>query len=160
MATRKSSNRKLANREYAQLLRMQERLVSQLQRVRDELIAPVTTRLMKDIRNRTGSAPTQAMADVTSEVEQAIRALKLLESELRDALHQESGEEFTISGISNLPAPLARFLAERTQLPGFRFEVLQDDVRGWVIRWKEYTHRGTVRGYGQFYERPYAWLEE
>jgi len=49
---------------------------------------------------------------------------------------------------------LARFLSERTQFPGFK-----DEVRGWVIRWKEYTHRGTVRGCGQFYERLYAWLD-
>ena len=160
MATRKTNARKQATREYSQLLRMQERLVTQLQRVRDELVAPVTVGLMKDIRNRTGNAPTQAMADVISEVEQSIRALKLLESEVQSALQQEPGEEFTVDGVSNLPAPLARFLAERMELPGFRYDVVQDEVRGWVIRWKEYTHRGTVRGYGQFYERPYAWLEE
>ncbi len=29
-------------------------------------------------------------------------------------------------GISNLPAPLARFLSERTQFPGFKYEVMQD----------------------------------
>jgi hypothetical protein len=160
MATRKTGTGKQANREYSQLLRMQERLVTALQRVRDELVAPVTNGLMKDIRSRTGNAPTQAMADVISEVEQSIRALKLLESEVQSALHQEPGEDFAVDGISNLPAPLARFLAERSQLPGFRYEVVQDEVRGWVIRWKEYTHRGTVRGFGQFYERPYAWLEE
>ena len=160
MATRKPPAPKQANREYAQLLRMQERLLTPLQRVRDELVAPVTTGLLKEIRNRTGTAPTQAMADVISEVEQSIRALKLLESEVQSAMHEESGDEFVVTGISNLPAPLARFLAERSELPGFRYEVVQDEVRGWVIRWKEYTHRGTVRGYGQFYERPYAWLDE
>jgi hypothetical protein len=37
---------------------------------------------------------------------------------------------------------------------------VQDEVRGWMILWKEYTTRGTVRGFGQFYERPYAWLED
>ena len=152
--------RKLATREYAQLLRMQERLVAQLQRIRDELVAPVTAGLMKDIHNRTGNAPTHAMAEVVSEVEQSIRALKLLESELQGALKEGPGEEFTVEGAPNLPPHLGRFLAERTQLPGFKYDVVQDEVRGWVIRWKEYTHRGTVRGYGQFYERPYAWLEE
>ena len=160
MATRKAPAPKQANREYAQLLRMQERLLTQMQRVRDELVAPVTNGLLKEIRNRTGTAPMQAMADVVSEVEQAIRALKLLESEVQSALPQEPGEDFSVDGISNLPAPLARFLAERSELPGFRYEVVQDEVRGWVIRWKEYTQRGTVRGFGQFYERPYAWLEE
>ena len=38
--------------------------------------------------------------------------------------------------------------------------IIQDEVRGWMICWKEYTHRGTVRGYGQICERPYAWLED
>ena len=42
----------------------------------------------------------------------------------------------------------------------FSYEVRQDSVRGWVIAWKEYTAEGIVRGFGQFYERPYAWLEE
>jgi hypothetical protein len=154
------ATRKQANREYSQLLRMQERLLSQLLRVRDELVAPVTEGMLREIRNRTGSAPTEAVGEVISEVEEAIRALKLLESEVNAELLAEPGEEFTVDGVSNLPAPLGRFLAERSQYPGFKYDVVQDEVRGWVIRWKEYTHRGTVRGYGQFYERPYAWLDE
>jgi hypothetical protein len=154
------TTRKQANREYSQLLRMQERLLSQLLRVRDELVAPVTEGMLREIRNRTGSAPTEAVGEVISEVEEAIRALKLLESEVNAELLAEPGEEFSVDGISNLPAPLGRFLAERSQYPGFKYDVVQDEVRGWVIRWKEYTHRGTVRGYGQFYERPYAWLDE
>ena len=152
--------REQANREYAQLLRMQERLLGQLMRIRDELVAPVTEELVREIRNRTGSAPSQTIADVISKVEEGIRALKLLESEVQSSLLEEPGEEFTVDGVSNLPAPLGRFLAERSQDPGFRYDVVQDEVRGWVIRWKEYTQRGTVRGYGQFYERPYAWLDE
>ena len=139
---------------------MQERLLSQFLRIRDELVAPLTESLLHEIRNRTGSAPTQTVADVLSEVEGGIRALKILESEVQGALLEEPGEEFTVDGVSNLPVPLGRFLAERSQDPGFQYDVVQDEVRGWVIRWKEYTHRGTVRGYGQFYERPYAWLDE
>ena len=159
MSSRKPSSQQ-ANREYSQLLRMQERLLGQFLRIRDELVAPLTERLMHDIRSRTGSAPTETLADVISEVEGGIRALKILESEVQGALLEEPGEEFTVDGVSNLPAPLGRFLAERSQDPGFQYDVVQDEVRGWVIRWKEYTHRGTVRGYGQFYERPYAWLDE
>jgi hypothetical protein len=59
-----------------------------------------------------------------------------------------------------MPAYLQRFLAERSQEPGFRYEVESDPVRGWIVSWKEYTNRGTVRGYGQFCERPYAWLDD
>ena len=65
-----------------------------------------------------------------------------------------------MAGVPDLPSPLQRFLAERTQFPGFTYEVVQDEVRGWVIRWKEYTARGRVRGFGQFYERPYAYLDD
>ena len=65
-----------------------------------------------------------------------------------------------MDGITNIPAYLQRFLAERAANPRFHYEVMQDEVRGWVVCWKEYTEKGTVRGYGQFYERPYAWLED
>ena len=68
--------------------------------------------------------------------------------------------DFEVEGVTNMPAYLERFLAERSAQPGFTYEVVQDDVRGWMVCWKEFTHRGTVRGYGQFYERPYAWLDE
>jgi len=68
---------KQAGREYSQLLRMHDRLLGQLQRVRDELVAPLTAGLIREIRNRTGSAPSEAMADVISGVEESIRALKL-----------------------------------------------------------------------------------
>ena len=69
-------------------------------------------------------------------------------------------EHAEISGVGNLPATLARFLAERRDLPGFTYGVLHDENRGWIILWKEYTNTGSVRGSGQFYERPYAWIDE
>jgi hypothetical protein len=90
---------------------MQERLLGQILRIRNELVAPLTGSLMHEIRNRTGSAPTKILADVISEVEGGISALKLLESEVQSALLKEPGEEFTVDGVSNLPAPLGRFLA-------------------------------------------------
>ena len=69
-------------------------------------------------------------------------------------------EHAKVKGVDNLPAPLTRFIAERQQLPGFSFDVIQDGNRGWIIRWKEQTEAGTVRGSGQFYERPYASLDD
>lgn len=154
-----SSAGEKAQREYSQLLRLNERLLTQLQRMREELRAPGTQSLLRVIRNRTGHAPTDSMAEIVSSVEEAIRALKMCESEIRSALVEEHAD-FEVDGITDLPPQLARFLAERQQFPGFSYEVLQDEVRGWVIRWKEYTVRGTVRGFGQFYERPYAWLDD
>jgi hypothetical protein len=146
-----------AKREYAQLLRLHDRTLLQLQRIRDDLTSSGTVELIKEIKARTGSEP--SLADVTAAVEEALRSLKLSDSHVRSATFDDPGTA-TLEGVPNLPAHLQRFLAERAQSPAFSFDVIQDEVRGWVIRWKEYTNKGTVRGYGQFSERPYAWLED
>ncbi len=148
-----------ALREFSQLLRIQERLLGMLQEVLDELGAPTTLTLLRELRHRTGSGAPESFGRVTSAVEAAIRELKVFESEIQKEL-LTSPADISVEGVPNLPAPLARFLAERTQNPRFSYEVHQDPVRGWVIAWKEYTAHGIVRGYGQFYERPYAWLDD
>jgi hypothetical protein len=147
-----------AKREYAQLLRLHEQLLSQFARAREALLAPGTNALVKEIKRRTGTAPD--LADVKTSVEHAIRALKLSESQIRAAMGHDLEVSFQVEGIANMPAYLQRFLAERAQEPGFSYQVEQDPVRGWMVSWKEFTHRGTVRGYGQFCERPYAWLDD
>ena len=148
-----------AVREYSQLLRIQERLLSILQDALDEIGAPTTLNLLRELRNRTGSTAPENFGKIASSVEGAIRELKLFQSEIENELLDERSE-VSVEGVSNLPAPLARFLAERTQNERFSYEVRQDPVRGWIIAWKEYTAEGIVRGFGQFYERPYAWLDE
>jgi hypothetical protein len=148
-----------AVREYSQLLRIQERLLAMLQEALDEIGAPTTLSLLRQLRNQTGSKAPEEFGRIASSVEGAIREIKLLQSEIQNELLDERSE-VTVEGVSNLPAPLARFLAERTQDDRFSYEVRQDPVRGWIIAWKEYTAEGIVRGFGQFYERPYAWLEE
>ena len=153
-----SNSRNQAKREYRQLLRLHERLLSDLRGAREELSAPSTGGLLNEIKARTGSAPD--LAPVVTAVQEAIRALKMSESDIQGASVEVSEADFEIKGVTNMPAYLRRFLAERANQPGFSYEVSQDEERGWVVRWKEYTHRGTVRGFGQFYERPYAWLED
>jgi hypothetical protein len=146
-------------REYGQLMHLHARVLSQLQQIRDDLAAPGTGTILKSIRRRTGASPDEELSEVAGAVEEAIRALKLSESKVREevmAIHEHA----KVKGVDNLPAPLARFIAERQQLPGFSFKVIQDENRGWIIRWKEQTEAGTVRGSGQFYERPYAWLDD
>jgi len=147
-----------ANREYTQLLRLHEQLLGQFARARDELLAPGTDSLVKQIKGRTGSAPD--LSELKTSVEEVIKALKMSQSRLHTAIADRTDVSVEVEGVSNLPAYLQRFLAERAGQPGFSYSVVQDPVRGWIIRWKEYTHRGTVRGYGQICERPYAWLED
>ena len=148
-----------ALREFSQLLRIQQRLLNMLEEVADELGAPTTLSLLKELRNRTGTTATENFARITTSVETAIRELQLFESEVQGEI-LASPDQITIEGIPNLPPPLVRFLAGRSQNPRFSYEVRQDAVRGWVIAWKEYAGEGLVRGFGQFYERPYAWLDD
>jgi len=147
-----------AKREYTQLLRLHEQLLGQFTQARDELLAPGTDKLVKQIKGRTGSAPD--LTDVKTSVEEAIRSLKLSQSHIQTAITENTVASYEVEGISNLPAYLQRFLAEHAGQPSFSYEVIQDEVRGWMLCWKEYTHRGTVRGYGQICERPYAWLDD
>lgn len=148
-----------ARREYAQLLRLHDRLKQQLQRIRDDMDAPGINKLMKELRRRVGTDPENALAEVTSAVEEALRALQMAESEAQQALEADT-DDIEVEGVDHLPGRLARFLAERADNPGFSYEVEQDPVRGWMILWKEFTEDGRIRGYGQFYERPYAWLDD
>ena len=148
-----------AKREYAQLLHLHTRILSQLKEIREHLIAPGTHEIVAAIRRRTGANPDDALSEITTAVEQAILALKLSEAQIRDEV-MDDFEHPEVDGIANLPATLARFLAERRDMPGFTYKVIHDENRGWIIRWKEYTQTGSVRGSGQFYERPYAWIDE
>lgn len=154
----RSDTQPQAKREYTQLLRLHEQLLGQFTRARDELLAPGTDSLVKQIKGRTGSEPD--LTELKTAVEETIRALKLSQSNIESALADTRNTTLEIEGVANLPAYLQRFLAERAGQPGFEYDVIQDQVRGWIIRWKEHTSRGTVRGYGQICERPYAWLED
>ncbi len=155
--TRSDDTDARVTREHTQLLRLHERLLAQLGRVLDDVASPSTAALLKEMKSRTGSTP--PLSDVANAVEEAIRALKMSDAQVRVGMDIDI-EGMDVPGVPNLPAHLQRFLAERASQPGFAFEVEQDEVRGWIICWKEYTHLGTVRGYGQFYERPYAWIED
>jgi hypothetical protein len=157
--TKGTLNTSGAKREYGQLLLLHTRVLTQLREIRDYLIAPGTLEILAAIRRRTGADPDAGLSEITTAVEQAIRALKLSEGNIRDE-GMVDYEHAEISGIGNLPASLARFLAERREMPGFTYEVIHDENRGWIIIWKEYTQSGSVRGSGQFYERPYAWIDE
>jgi len=154
----KPNPRAQAKREYTQLLRLHEQLLAQFTRARDALLAPGTQDLVREIKARTGSAPD--LTEIKTSVEESIRALKLSQSQIRSAVADDIDASFEVEGVANMPAYLQRFLAERAQEPGFSYQVEQDSVRGWIVSWKEYTNRGTVRGYGQFCERPYAWLDD
>jgi len=145
-------------RQQARLLRFLERTLVRLEALADDLSSDSTKSLVRTLRHTTG-APLSRVTDVVTAVEEAIRNLKVWESEvLLPPMPASDAPE--VDGIANLPAFVARFIADRRELPGFTYTVSHDEERGWVIRWKEFTAAGAIRGSGQFYERPYAWLED
>lgn len=146
-------------REYSQLIQLHARLVERIEEMCDELDAPATTDLLASIREAAGSDAPEKVGEVRGALQEAIRLLKLFGSQLEQEITAPD-EEIRRNLVAGLPPPLARFLAERRRAPDCEITVEHDAVRGWVIRWKEYTEFGTVRGGGQFSERPYAWLEE
>ena len=143
---------------YSQLLRQQERALGLLRRIIDEVDSPMTKSLLKRLRAETTGDLEEGVAEVVAKIEDAIRAAQYCESEIHRELVASLGEQAS-TGLADLPVILDRFLAERRDTPGFSFEMGQDPIRGWVIRWKEVSENGNVRGAGRFYERPYAWLE-
>ena len=144
---------------HSQLLNLHERILTRLNQCREDLNAPTTQHMVRRLRQETGGPAGLQVARVVEAVEGALRSVQVCQSELQKEL-VDTPEPHSVEGIANLPASLARFLAERSESPRFEYDVLQDPIRGWVIRWKEYTENGSVRGRGQFYERPYAWLDD
>jgi vacuolar-type H+-ATPase subunit H len=149
-----------STRAFAQLLRQQERIIKALEDLRDELEAPTTRALIREARKHATRDVEEALGEVRDRVQETLRAAQVCQSEIHRELMVNPGRAQVVDGPSNLPPVMARFLAERQRTPGFTYELREDEVRGWIIHWKEYTHRGTVRGSGQFYERPYAWIDE
>lgn len=147
------------DREMLALLGAHEGIELRLDVIRRELDGPLLEDLLRQARIRRGVDAAGMLGDVLHHVEQALRSLKMLEAELIRELNVPPAS-FTKEGLPPLPPAMTRFLEERAESPGFTCEVDQDPVRGWVIRWKEFTAQGTVRGGGQVHERPYAWLDE
>jgi hypothetical protein len=58
-----------AKREYAQLLHLHTRILSQLKEIREHLIAPGTLEIVAAIRRRTGANPDDALSEITTAVE-------------------------------------------------------------------------------------------
>ena len=143
----------------SQLQRHQERALQILKRSEGRARFPAHQDAPSAPAERRGRGGGGLRPAGSARLEDAIRATEYSQSEIHRELLTTRGT-VEAAGVSNLPQGLARFLAERKDTPGFTYEVRQDAVRGWIIQWKEYTHRGTVRGSGQFYERPYAWIDQ
>jgi hypothetical protein len=79
------------------------------------------------------------------------------ETQLRAELNRLLGKTST---DLEMPLGLARFISERSEDPGFEYEVSRDPIRGTVLRWRERDDEGWIRASGFLYENPHAWLED
>ena len=148
-----------AKREFTQLERLQEHLATQFEAIRADLDSAAVQGLAREIRRRTTSSVPEHLRELAEAVEHALRILKVTRAEIQTQLDADV-RDTRVEGVPDLPPRLARFLQDRRESEGFHYEVTQDRLRGWVIRWKEYSEDGTIRGAGQFAERPYAWLDD
>lgn len=150
-----------AERAAHDLLLQQARAREALERLRDEFRAPPTHQAVRALGEPRAHDAGERIGRLTGAIEEALRAVRAWESVLRDGIPVRPAA--VLDGLdlpSRLPPSLVRFLAERSRSVGFECELRSDPVRGWILRWKEFAQPGVVRGAGQIYERPYAWMDE
>jgi hypothetical protein len=143
---------------YSQILRLQDRIRQILAQLQAELDSPAVRTIVAALEEERGShvaAPVsrlrQVLLEVTDVVEDASR-------EVAAELAQLSGE--ASPAAEELPLGLARFVAERSSVPGFSYETHRDFLRGWTVVWREELEDGSVRAGGLLYERPHAWVQD
>lgn len=144
-------------RELSQLLSLHRRLQQHLEDARSDVLSPGAKELAGAVRSAMGNDA--LFEEILEILEKGLRRLKASEERVRNALSDDP-PEVPAHEFAHLPPHFQEFLAARVDQQGFTFDLVQDEVRGWIIRWKEYTPEGTVRGYGQYCERPYAWLAD
>jgi hypothetical protein len=141
------------------LLRHQDRIADVLSRLRQDLESATTRGLVRAVP-RPGDQET-GLARVSSAMEEALRTLRSLRSELRRAV-TEAAPEVRQRGedTEGLPPFAARFFARRPPSHRLEWELLNDPVRGWVVLWKETLEDGSIRAAGRIHEHPYAWIDD
>ena len=159
VASREQQAPRNVRRELSQLLGLCEHVAGELRLLRREIDASLARTLVEAIEEHLDSSIPDEMDRTTQAIDRALSSLHTALEEIQ-ANMRVPRNEVQPEGMPALPPRLARFLAERQTIKGFHYEVRQDPIRGWVVLWKEYGAEGTLRGAGQFYERPYAWMEE
>ncbi len=159
IASKTREVRRSVRRELSQLLGLCEHVSGELQLLRREMDSRLAQDLVDCIEEHLEGPLPGEMRRTSSSIDQALSHLETAIEEIGAQMRVPQCE-LQPEGVPALPPRLARFLAERREIPGFQFEVRQDAVRGWVVLWKEYGDNGILRGAGQFYERPYAWMDD
>ncbi len=140
------------------LLQQQDRLRQELLRLRAELDSPQARDLRRGLRQGGRIELAEGLTEILESVEGALRSVRALEGVLRSP--EGAGTRPYPDLPSVLPLRLRQFLDERRRKGRLEWTLQSDPLRGWVLRWKEYTMEGNVRGSGRLYERPHAWIND
>jgi hypothetical protein len=153
--TRDSDTLEARRDRYARILEFHRRLRNVLLQLRadvDVLTAPGATSTSD---RPEGITPLVRLVSALDEALETARTGEArIQRELTHLLDPSTQEAETLT------PGLARFVADRSGRPGFSYEVDNDPMRGQVLRWREVTEEGWVRGSGLLYENPHAWLGE
>ncbi|CAN5737079.1 hypothetical protein BH23GEM11_BH23GEM11_15740 [soil metagenome] len=143
------------------LLRHEAELRGRLERMCAGLGDPALTRVVDGLARPDGVR--ERLAALTLALEESLRELTSLHAELtRPEEGASPGSGDSDGPARELPPEMAetlrRYLRRHARSRGFRHEILHDEVRGWVVRWKEVADDGSVLASGRLYERPWKWL--
>lgn len=145
---------------YAQILRFQERLRHAVLELRTDLDSPAFQTIVRALEDDHGSRVAQPISRLRDVLDELIRTADAASSEVSDELQRASGGPGREEGCDGIPAGLARFVAERSSMPGFGYDAWKDPLRGWAIVWFEKLEDGSIRASGRLYEKPHAWFQE
>ncbi|TVP50015.1 MAG: hypothetical protein EA350_01120 [Gemmatimonadales bacterium] len=143
------------------LLRHEAELRDRLQRMCAGLADPALARVIDGLARPDGVR--ERIGALNLALEESLRELTSLHAELTRP-EEGSTSDFGHPGsaTSQLPHEMAetlrRYLRRHASSRGFRHEIRHDDVRGWVVRWREVADDGSVVASGRIYERPWKWL--
>jgi hypothetical protein len=140
------------------ILRQQDRLRHEFLRLRAELDSPQARELRRGLRQGGRIELAEGLTEILESVEGALRSVRTLEGVLRSP--EGAGTRPYPDLPSELPLRLRQFLDERRRKGRLEWTLQGDSLRGWILRWKEYTEEGNVRGSGRLYERPHAWIND
>jgi hypothetical protein len=140
------------------ILRQQDRLRQEFLRLRAELDSPQARELRRGLRQGGRIELAEGLTQILESVEGALRSVRTLEGVLRSP--EGAGTRPYPDLPSELPLRLRQFLDERRRKGRLEWTLEGDPLRGWVLRWKETTPEGKVRGSGRLYERPHAWIND
>jgi len=142
-----------------QLAQLHERVRSQIEALRREIDAPATSAILRQLDAGQGSSLGLGVSRLLSSLNQVLVATEASNAAIDSEMRKIVGDAGP-TVARGLPPGLRRFVEDRSNLPGFEFDLGRDPDRGVTVHWRELSNDGTVRGSGTLFEHPHGWIGE